>query len=498
MRKIREVLRLKFECGLAERAIVRSGLAARSTIQELLKRFSSSGLTWPLPADWDDDALLSRLYPRTDSAAKVSLPDFAHVQQELRKKGVTRQLLWQEYRERHADGLGYSAFCEAFGRWAKAQDAVMRQVHSPGEKLFVDFAGVTLPVTDRHTGVVRQVPLFVAALGASSYTYAEATERQTTVDWLMAQRRALEFIGGVVEAIVPDNPKALVRRACRYEPDLNPAYQDFAAHYGLAILPARVRSPRDKASVEVAVQIAERWIVARLRHQQFFSLADLNRAIRALLIELNERPFKKRAGNRRQAFETLDRPALRPLPALPYEFASWARAKVHLDYHIQVDRHCYSVPCDLIGKTVDVRLTNDSVEVFLRGRRVGAHIRAQGFGFTTLDAHRPPDHRAWARRFGEPLREKAAAIGPATVEVISRQHASRKHPEYTWRACQGILRLAKDFSGPQLEAAAERALAIGNVSYRTLSTLIKTPRTDAPVPSPAPRHDNLRGPDYFQ
>lgn len=500
MRKTREILRLHFDGGLSHRAIVRTGVGARSTVQELFKRFSASGLSWPLPTDLDDAALEARLYPRAPSGSTVPMPDFAVLQVELRRKGVTRQLLWQEYRERHADGLGYSAFCDAFRLWLKTQDAVMRQVHKPGERLFVDYAGLTLPLTDRHTGEVRQVSLFVAALGASSYTYAEATERQTTGDWLMAQRRALEFIGGVPEIIVPDNPKTLISKACRYEPDLNPAYQDFAEHYQVAIVPARVATPRDKAKVEVAVQVAERWIVARLRHRTFFSLAELNAAIRSLVDLLNARPFKKRPGSRREAFEALDRPVLRPLPASPYEFGSWRKAKVHIDYHIQVERHCYSVPCALIGKTLDVRLTAATVEAYLRGQRVAAHVRTDGFGYTTLDEHRPPHHRTWADRFAEPLRQRAAAIGPATLAVIDRQQASRKHAEYTLRACQGILRLARDFSPAQLEAAAQRALAIDSVSCKAITALLKTaPAVAEPVTPTAPvLHEHLRGPHYFQ
>lgn len=499
VRKTQEILRLRFDAGLSVRAIVRAGVAARSTVQELLRRFEALGLSWPLPVDIDDAALEARLYPRAPSVACVPLPDFAALQIELRKKGVTRQLLWEEYHLRHPDGPRYSAFCEQFRVWLKAQDAVMRQMHRPGEKLFVDYAGLTLELTDRRTGEIRAVSLFVAALGASSYTYAEATERQTTADWLMAQRRALEFIGGVPEMIVPDNPKTLVSKACRYEPDLNPAYQDFAEHYGVAVVPARVATPRDKAKVEVAVQVAERWIVARLRHRVFFSLAELNQAIRELLIELNARPFKKRPGSRREAFEVLDRPALRPLPIKPYEFGTWKKAKVHLDYHVQVDRHCYSVPCALIGKTVDVRVGERTLEVFLRGQRVAVHPRVTGFGFSTLDEHRPPNHRAWAERFGEPLRLKAAAIGTCTLEVIDRQHASRKHPEYTLRAYQGILRLARDFSPERLESAAERALAIGAFSYKSLRALIQAAPApvQAPLLIPAP-HEHLRGPDYYQ
>jgi transposase len=499
VRKTREILRLKYEAGLSVRAIVRAGVAARSTVQELFRRFAASGLAWPPPAEVDDAALEAQLYRRTNAATPVPLPDFAQLQIELRQKGVTRQLLWQEYRDRHPAGLGYSAFCDQFRLWLKAQDAVMRQVHKPGEKLFVDYAGATLALTDRRTGEIRPVSLFVAALGASSYTYAEATAGQTSADWLMAQRRALEFIGGVVEIIVPDNPRPLVSRACRYEPDLNPAYQDFAEHYGVAIVPARVATPRDKAKVEVAVQVAERWIIARLRHRIFFSLGELNAAIRELLVELNARPFKKRPGSRREAFEALDRPALRPLPLRPYEFGTWKKAKVHLDYHVQIERHCYSVPCALIGKTVDVRLAERTLEIFLRGQRVAAHPRIPGYGFTTVPEHRPPNHRAWAERFGEPLRLKAAVIGPATAEVIARQQGARKHPEYTLRACQGILRLARDFSPERLEAAAERALAIGTFSYKNLRALIQiapaAAAAAAPIPAP---HEHLRGADYYQ
>jgi transposase len=311
---------------------------------------------------------------------------------------------------------------------------VLRHTYRPGEKLFVDFAGPSMPITDRLTGEIKPASIFVAVLGYSNYTFACATAGQTTADWLGGQRAALEFFGGVPQAVVPDNPKAIVTRACRYEPDLNPAYQDFARHYGTAVIPARVRRPRDKAKVEGGVLIVERWILARLRHAVFFSLAELNATIAELIDELNARAFKKLPGNRLSRFINEERAHLQPLPAKPYEFATWKKARVHLDYHVEIDKRYYSAPYLLIGKSVDARLTTRMVELFCRGKLVASHIRSPQPGrFTTLDEHRPPKHRAVIELNHERLRERACAVGAATAEIIDRQWRAKLHPEQTLR-----------------------------------------------------------------
>ena len=329
MRKTREILRLHFEASCSHRQIARSVGVALSTVQDCLRRVRLAALSWPLP-DWDEAQLARTLYPPRATAETIPLPDFAHIDRELRHKGVTLLLLWQEYKTEQPHGVQYSQFCVHVARWRGKQDAVLRQYHAPGDKLFIDYAGTTMEVIDRLTGEVRTAQIFVAVMGASNYTFAEATWTQSLPDWLGSQRRALEFLGGVPQALVPDNLKSAVTKALRYEPDINPAYQEFAEHYNVAILPARVRKPRDKAKAEVGVQIVERWIVARLRHQIFFSLAELNAQISLLLHDLNTRAFKKRDGNRASVFAELDQPALKPLPLYAYEFGQWKRAKVHL------------------------------------------------------------------------------------------------------------------------------------------------------------------------
>jgi transposase len=500
MRKTREILRLHYTAGLANRAIARTLKLSPATISDCLARARAAALPWPLPESLSECNLEARLYPPPPGPGRFRpLPDWATVHRELQRKGVTLLLLWQEYKTAHPGGLMYSAFCDHYRAWASRLDVVLRQEHRAGDKLFVDYAGQTVPVTDRLTGETRPAQIFVAVLGCSNYSYAEATWTQTLPDWLGSQVRALEYFGGAPAAIVPDNLKSAIKRAHRYDPDLNPAYQDFAEHYGVAVLPARVRKPRDKAKVEAGVLVVERWILARLRHRTFFLLAELNTAIAALLQELNTRPFKKLDGCRRARFESLERPALKPLPAQPYEFAQWRVAKVHPDYHIEVERAYYSVPYCFIHQRLDVRLTNATLEVFHRGTLIAAHRRATHRGeFVTLPAHRPPAHQAVVRQDHARLLELAAAIGPATAALIRRQVQQKCHPEQSLRSAQGILRLATDFSARQLECACEQALALNSHSYRAVRALLTAIPTAAPAVTPLPAHDNLRGSDYFQ
>ena len=500
MRKIREILRLKAEAGLSDQRIAEAIGSARSTVQECLRRCREAGIGWPLPEDLDEEGLQARLYRRTVPTPRSPLPDFARIQAELKRPGVTRALLWAEYKAADPEGLQYSQFCDQYRHWLATQDLVLRQHHIPGDKCFVDYAGQTAEVIDRYTGEVRQAQIFVAVLGASSYTYAEATWTQSLPDWLGSHVRALEFFQGAPRAIVPDNLKSAIHKSHRYEPALNPSYQDFAEYYALAILPARVRRPRDKAKVEVAVQVVERWILARLRDRTFFSLAELNSAIRELCTQINNRPFKRRDGCRRSLFDEIERPALKPLPARPYEFATWKKARVHLDYHIEVERAYYSVPYKLIGKTVDVRLGARTLEIFYRSQLVAAHAKSAVRGyFTTEAAHRPERHNAVIELTHERLMQRALAIGPATAEVLTCQLTQRRHPEEALRTSLGILRLARDFSPEQLEAAAVRALEIKVSSYRALRTLIAAKASQANEhPARTLDHENVRGEKYFQ
>lgn len=501
MRKLKEMARLRYEAGRTLDEIAASAGVARSTVQTALARMIRIGVSWPWPADLAEQALSAQLYPNKSGpkpAAVLVLPDFPAMRQQLARKGVTRRLLWREYREQHPEGLEYSQFCEVYRRWRKTQDAVMRFSHEPGDKLFVDYAGMTLPLIDRHTGEVRPVQIFVATLGHSSYTFAEATMSQTAPDWLASHVRAFAFFGGLPQAIVPDNLKSGVLRAHRYDPDINPAYQDLASHYGVAILPARAATPRDKASVESAVQVVERWILAPLRDVEFFSLSQINAAIVPLLVTLNAAAFQKREDSRQIVFETTERPALRALPERAYEYATWKKSKVHVDYHVEIDKRYYSVPHSLIGRTVDVRLTDRMVEVFDQGQRVAAHPKGTIKGqFSTDPTHRPEGHQAVVELNHGRVLQRAEAIGVATAAVIRAQADRRKHRDETLRSSLGILRLAKDFSGDELEAACQRALTLKSLSYRAIATLIKTAPAQPALPLPKIDHTNVRGPDYY-
>lgn len=500
MRKIRELLRLKFDLGLSIHKVAASLSVARSTVSECLRRAAAAGLAWPLPPELDDGELEARLYPKPPTTPHLALPDFAHVQRELSRPGVTRLLLWQEYKAQHPDGLQYSAFCDHLRGFLNAREPVMRFEHRAGDKCFVDYAGHTAEVIDRSSGEIRPAQIFVAVLGCSNYTYAEASWTQSLPDWLGAHVRALEFFGGAPAAFVPDNLKSGVDKSHRYDPDLNRAYAEFAEHYGVAILPARVRKPRDKSKVETGVQIVERSILARLRDRQFFSLTELNAAIDELLSELNERAFQKLEGSRRSRFIELDRPALHPLPPRAYEYAQWKLAKVHPDYHIELEHAYYSVPYQHIGQRVEVRLSARMVEIFAQRQLIASHVRVFKRGArSTLDAHRPANHRAIIDTTIERLLQRAEAMAPSVAQVLREQFNRKRHPEEALRVAQGILRLAQDFSPAQLAAACERALALKACNYRSVRALIVTP---PPTESGDTRqlslvHENVRGPEYF-
>ena len=505
MRQIREVLRLKWECGLSDRKTGQSLNLSRPAVAEYVKRANAAGLTWPLPAGVDDIALETLLFPLAPvTCDSRPLPDYAAIHRELARKGVTLMLLWEEYKERHPAGLQYSQFCEHYRRHAQRLDLSMRQVHRAGEKCFVDYAGQTIAVCDRTTGELREAQIFVAVLGASNYTYCEATWTQRLPDWVGSHVRALAYFKAAPELLVPDNLRSGVKHAHRYEPIVNETYMEMAAHYGSAILPARVRRPRDKAKAEVGVQIVERWILARLRHETFFSLAELNHSIAKLLMRLNDRPFRKLPGSRRERFEALDQPMMKPLPEAPYVFAEWKRSRVHIDYHIEVAGHYYSVPYQSVGKELDVRVTANTVEAFHRGKRIASHVRSSAQGrHTTVPEHMPTAHREYAAWTPARLIEWAAKTGPATSRLIERIMAERTHPQQGFRACLGILRLGKRYGGSRLEAACMRSLMLGATSYRSLESILRrgldsAPHPGRPDPAPVIAHENVRGPKYYQ
>ena len=396
MRKIREILRLRWAAGLSIRQISASTKASIGAIQQLLARAAALGLGWPLPDELDDAALARLLYPGADAqvSSRFEIPDWAAIHQELKHKGVTKLLLWEEYTAQYPNRCySYSQFCERYRQWRQRQQRSLRQLHRAGDKCFVDYCGQTVPIVDRHTGEIRTAQVFVGVLGASNYTFAEATWTQTLPDWLGSHVRMLTYYGGCPALIVPDNLKSGVSRACRYDPDLNASYQQLAEHYQVAVLPARPRKPRDKPKVEVAVQVVERWILARLRKHTFLSLAELNQCIRTLLTELNAKPFKRLPGNRREAFEHLDRPALTPLPKHPYEYVAIKTVKVNIDYHIEVEHHHYSVPHELVGERLECHAGEQLVKVCFHDKQVASHPRGQGPGITTVAAHMPVRHR---------------------------------------------------------------------------------------------------------
>lgn len=514
MRKVVEALRLRFEHELSQRDIARSLGLSQGSVNAYLARFAASGIPWPLPPDLGEADLEARLFTRATPPPPATRPrpDWALVQQELTRKGVTLQLLWLEYKAQYPDGYQYTQFCRHYHTWTATLEPVLRQVHVAGERVFVDYAGLTMPVLDTSTGETRAAQIFVAALGASHLIYTEATWTQTLPDWIGAHVRMLEYVGGVPALIVPDNASALVRQPCYYEPELNPTYQDFATHYGTAILPARVAAPRDKAKVETAVQIVEREILAPLRHERFTSLAELNHAVAFARERVNERPFQKLAGSRRSVFEATERGTLRLLPATRYELAEWRTAKVNIDYHISVERHLYSVPYPLVGATVDVRLTATTVEILRAGGRVAAHARSTLPGHATTDpTHRPKAHQRHLEWSPSRLVQWGESIGGATGQVVAAILARFPHPEQGYRACLGLLSLQRRYDRPRLEAACARALATGAVSYRSIKSMLTTGvdqlaltdtgglATDASPPLRLPAvHDHLRGADYYR
>ena len=509
MRKLRELLRLHFDLKLSQRQIARSSNIGQSTVSDYLARFARAGLSWPLPAELTEVELESVLFPSAgkapESPANPKMADWSYLHQELQQyKHTTLQLLWEEYRATHPEGYSYSRFCYHYEGWKRQQNLVMRQEHRPGEKLFVDWAGDKIPLYDREQDTVQEASLFVAVLGASNYTYAEACRSEQLETWIGAHIHAFEFFQALPELVIPDNLKAGVSRPCRYEPDLNPTYQEMALHYGLGVLPTRCRKPKDKAKVEVGVLIAERWILAALRHRKFFSLGELNRAIGERLEKLNHHPFKKREGSRHSLFLAVDRPAMRPLPSQRFDLSVWSQAKVNIDYHVEVDRGFYSVPYQLVHERVEVRATPTTVEIFHRGVRVASHARVlKPYTAATQREHRPKSHQAHADWPPSRMIHWAQTVGPHTAQVVEHILASSPHPEMGYRSCLGIIRLGQQYPLARMEAAAQRALTVNAISFKSLDSMLRRGLDQQPLPTaptstqPVTAHDNIRGAEYF-
>lgn len=507
MRRVREILRYRFEQRFGHKAISRRVGAAPSTVRETLRRAAVAGLTWPLGDEVSDAVLEAALYRAAGTKTghrRCPEPDWPAVHRELKRKHVTQQIVWDEYIALHPDGYRYSRYCDLYRGWAAKLPVTMRQTHAAGDKLFVDYAGDTVPVViDRLTGERRAAHLFVAVLGASSLSFAEASWTETLPDWIAAHVHALEAFGGAPTLFVPDNARVAVIRACLYDPQVNRSYAEMAAHYDSAVLPTRPRRPRDKAKVEACVLIVERWLLGRLRHRVFFSLAEVNAAIAELLADLNDRRVLRSVGRtRRQLFDEIDRPALRPLPAEPFVFAEWRQRRAGLDYHVEIERHYYSVPYRYARAAIEARITARTVELFHKGERVAAHMRGSGNGrHTTVADHMPSSHRRFADWTVERIGREAAAVGPCAALLCEKILIDRPHPEQGFRACLGIVRLVRGFGADRVDAACGRALDIGARTYGSVKSILDHGLDrDTPVAPAAERpvdHPNIRGSRYY-
>ena len=504
MRQLRQTLRLHLEAGLSLRECARMLDIGKSTIGDIVRNARAAGVDWALAQTLSDEELEARLYrPAVPRAARHLEPDYALIHQELKRPGVTLQLLWEEYTRANVLAYKYTSFCIKYRQWADGLKRSMRQIHVGGDKLFIDYAGQTVPIIDAATGEIRRAQIFVAAMGASSYTYACATATQTAPDWVGSLIDALEFIGGVPRLIVPDQPRALVAQPDRYEPGVGRLLQEFCDHYGTAVLPARPAHPRDKPKAEAAVLLVQRWVLARLRNRRFFSLAELNAAIRELMADLNARPFKKLPGCRREAFERLDRTALRPLPPTRMPIVRFKSVGVNIDYHVELDGHYYSVPHRLVGKKLELRVSSTTLEAFFGQQRVAVHAySAVKGGFTTLPEHMPASHRAHREWTPGKLLAWGEHIGVACAAVVRWQMEHRPHPEQGYRACLGLQSLARRFGHERMEAACARAMAIRSPTYQSIKAILKSGMDrqrakSEPAQASLPLHDNVRGPDYY-
>lgn len=506
MRKITEILRLR-AAGMAERPIAASVGVSASTVHEYLARAEAAGLRWPLPEGMDDESLEALLFPppTAELSARRPVPDWRQVHREIKRgRHVTLRLVWLEWRADNPDGWGYSQFCWHYSRWLATQDVVMRLSYAAGERMFVDFSGDKAPYVEPDTGEVVQAEVFVAVLGASGMLYAEATRGQDIDSWVGAHMHAWAAYGGVSEVCVPDNLKAGVTKACWYDPELNPTYAELAAYYGTVVLPTRTAKPRDKAAVEAGVLSVERWVLAPLRHRRLIGLGALNDAITERVAWVNDRPFRGQPASRRELFEHLERPALRPLPEGRFELARWKKVTVNIDYHVEFDHRFYSVPYQLVRQRLDLRATQGTIEVFRATRRVASHARQHGARrYVTDPAHMPASHRAHAEWTPSRLIAWAGTVSPATATLVERILVSRPHPEHAYRACLGLINLARRYGNDRVGAACERAAACGAISYTSVKSILaenldRLPLAEpGPVPAPPPAHENLRGPGYY-
>jgi transposase len=506
MRNLREILRLRLQASLSLRQIKSSQRVSLGAVQKIVSQAEAQHLDWSMIEPLDDQQLARLFYPESDtrSSPLFQLPDWVSMHQELRHKGMTKHLLWEEYTQQYPNRCySYPQYCFLYQSWVKKQKRSMRQIHKAGDKLFVDYAGQTMPVVNGLTGEIRHAQIFVAVLGASNYIFSEATWTQSLPDWLSSHARAFEFLGGVPRLIVPDNLKSGVTTPCRYDPEINRNYQQLAAHYGVAIMPARPYKPQDKAKAEVGVQIIERWILARLRHQTFFSLAELNHCIKALLEAVNHKPFKQFKGSRAEWFESLDRPALQPLPKQRYQYTDIKTVKVNVDYHIQYDQHLYSVPHHLVGEKLELHAKDQLIELYFQHQRVTSHVRSYRPGTTTVPEHMPKQHEQHHQWNAGRLMNWAQDIGDEVLLWVKAQLQQKQHEQQAYRVCLGLLNLSRRYPADRLNRAC--TIANQNRLYRLkqIKSILQSNQdqllseTSQQLPLLPQTHENIRGPEHF-
>ena len=507
MRKLKEILRLKYEANLSHRKIATSLSISPGTVSTYVNRAKLMGIeAWPLPTQWDDiklnkHFLQTKIQPRT----AIPLPNWTVFHQQLKRKGVTKQLLWQEYVERNTNNhYSYPQLCRIYKEWLSRQQPSMRQTHLYGEKLFIDYCGPTIPIVNPDTGEFRGAQVFVAVMGGSNYTYAEATLSQQLEDWVMSHARAFEFLGAVPEILVPDNLRSGTTRACKYDPDLNPTYQQLAAHYNVAIIPARPLKPKDKAKAENGVLIVERWIMAILRHETFYTLTHLNQRISELLLRLNTKPFQKLPGDRTSQFHTHELPAMRALPLLAYQYTFIKKVKVNVDYHIEVNKHYYSVPYGLLKKQIEAHVSEKTVKLYHQNQCVAQHLRSHRIGgYSTKVEHMPKAHQDYAKWTPERLIQWAGKLGEYVLQWVEYKLTSKAHPQQSYKVCLGLLSLSKTYPKERLNAACQRALDTGGYRLENIKIILKKNLDqEAHEPEQADllagvKHDNVRGQGYY-
>lgn len=516
MKKLREVLRLHFECKLTNRKIAKALSLSPTTISSYIKATKLAHLDWNQVAQLSDSQLTEMIEPHckqlSQKTSKKNPIDFVYVHSQLKIKGVTRELLHQEHQQKGASikAISYTEFCRQYREFKKTLKPSMRQTHIAGEKTFVDYAGPTVSIYNNESGQAHQAVIFVGTLGASNFTYAEATMTRSLPDWIGSHVRMFEYFDGVSETLVPDNEKSAVNKACYYDPEVNPNYIALAAHYNTAVIPARPYHPKDKAKVEVAVQVVERWILARLRHHKFFSLTELNESISHLLEELNNKPFKKLIGSRRSHFESYEKTALKPLPKNRYEFVIIKKVQVNLDYHVEVDGHYYSVPHHHLGKSVEYHLSQNSVSLFYEGQRIAIHKRSRNKGGVTTEVeHMPQAHKRHHEWTPNQFAQWGKSVGYSVAEVANDIIKNKLHPECCYRIHLGLMNLKKKFGASRLEEACKYALSRQLVSFTHIKSILKTQADKAPLVAvndsksleegnqPSHQHHNLRGASYY-